>query len=562
MGSKGNINESFRIDRSEVRIFTLQLEPTHMSAVYVPYSQTGYFSKTICDYLGQEQAVRPFYHRFPSLEALSDQIQEKQATAVCEPNWRKTLSESLMAAYGSVSISEATADNIESLKQSNTFTITTGHQLNLFTGPLYFLYKIVSVINFCKQAKQTYPEHNFVPVYWMATEDHDFDEINYFNFRGSKVAWNRQDGGAVGDLSTEGLQQVSEVIGAALGTSIQASFLRELFENAYLKHDDLATATRYLANALFADQGLVIVDGNDPRLKAAFVPYAKQELLAQKGHEVISATTTDLVAAGYKEQVHPREINLFYLDQGLRERIVQVGDQYVINDTDLSFSVAEILAKLEQHPEQFSPNALLRPLYQEVILPNLCYIGGGGELAYWLQLKDYFEAVGVTFPMLMLRNSALLITEKQMGKWERLGLDVADLFKKPEALASHLVKQHSGLPLDFEPQKAHLKKQFEALYELVKQTDPSFEGAVAAQEKKQINGLKNLEKRLRKAEKRNHNDRIARAQELRDAVFPANNLQERKANFSEFYLEAGDGLIPLLLEQLDPFKSEFSVIRL
>ena len=533
-----------------------------MSAAYVPYSQTGYFSKTICDYLAQEQAVRPFYHRFPSLESLSDQIQEKKATAVCEPNWRKSLSESLMAAYGSVSISEATAANIESLKQSNTFTITTGHQLNLFTGPLYFLYKIVSVINFCKQAKQAYPKHNFVPVYWMATEDHDFDEINYFNFRGSKLAWNRQDGGAVGDLSTEGLQQVSEVIGAAMGTSIQASYLRELFENAYLKHDDLASATRYLANALFADQGLVIVDGNDPKLKAAFAPYAKQELIAQKGHEVISATTADLVAAGYKEQVHPREINLFYLDQGLRERIVQVDDQYVINDTDLSFSEAEILAKLEANPEQFSPNALLRPLYQEVILPNLCYIGGGGELAYWLQLKDYFEAVGVTFPMLMLRNSALLITEKQMGKWERLGLSVADLFKKPEALASHLVKQHSGLPLDFEPQKVHLKKQFEALYELAKQTDPSFEGAVAAQEKKQINGLKNLEKRLRKAEKRNHNDRIQRAQELRDAVFPANNLQERKANFSEFYLEAGDRLIPLLLDQLDPFKSEFSVIRL
>ncbi|MDC7998824.1 bacillithiol biosynthesis cysteine-adding enzyme BshC [Gilvibacter sediminis] len=533
-----------------------------MSAAYVPYSQTGYFSKTICDYLGQEQAVRPFYHRFPSLEALSDQIQEKQGTAVCEAKWRETLSQSLMAAYGGVSMSEATANNIESLKAPNTFTITTGHQLNLFTGPLYFLYKIVSVINFCKQAKQTYPDHNFVPVYWMATEDHDFDEINYFNFKGSKVAWNRQDGGAVGELSTEGLQEVSQVIGAAMGKSIQASYLRELFENAYLKHDDLASATRYLANALFTDQGLVIVDGNDPALKAAFAPYAKQELLAQKGHEVISATTADLVAAGYKEQVHPREINLFYLDQGLRERIVQAGDQFVINDTDLTFSKAEILEKLEAHPEQFSPNALLRPLYQEVILPNLCYIGGGGELAYWLQLKDYFDAVEVTFPMLMLRNSALLITEKQMGKWERLDLSVADLFKKQEALAAHLVKQHSGLPLDFEPQKKHLKKQFEALYELAKQTDPSFEGAVAAQEKKQINGLKNLEKRLRKAEKRNHKDRIQRAQELRDAVFPANNLQERKANFSEFYLEAGDELIPLLLEQLDPFKSEFSVIRL
>jgi bacillithiol biosynthesis cysteine-adding enzyme BshC len=303
----------------------------------------------------------------------------------------------------------------------------------------------------------------------MATEDHDFDEINYFNFKGSKIAWNRKDGGAVGELTTEGLEEVAEVIRAATGKSTQAAYLQELFETAYLKHTDLAAATRYLANALFAEQGLVIVDGNNSELKKAFAPYAKRELLSQTGHEVITASTEKLVLSGYKQQVHPREINLFYLDKGVRERIVAQDGKFYINDTDLVFSEEEILKLLDSNPEKFSPNALLRPLFQEAILPNLCYIGGGGELAYWFQLKAYFETVGVVFPMLMLRNSALLITEKQIGKWERLDLNIEDLFKTADKLAARLVEIHSSLPVNFDSQKEHLKIQFEALYELAKQ---------------------------------------------------------------------------------------------
>ncbi|WP_374959899.1 bacillithiol biosynthesis BshC, partial [Gilvibacter sp.] len=225
-----NINESFRIGIGEVRIFTFQLQPTHMSAAYVPYSKTGFFSKTVCDYLAQEESIRPFYNRFPSLDSLGAQIAEKEQSQACSPEWRKKLADNLLAAYGSVAISEATQHNIELLAATNSFTITTGHQLNLFTGPLYFLYKIVSVINFCKQAKDAYPKHEFIPVYWMATEDHDFDEINYFNFKGSKIAWNRKDGGAVGELNTKGLEEVAEVIRAATGKSTQAAYLQELFE--------------------------------------------------------------------------------------------------------------------------------------------------------------------------------------------------------------------------------------------------------------------------------------------------------------------------------------------
>src|SRR5690554_5694678 len=145
-----------------------------MPSQHISYKNTGYFSKLICDYLEENTAIKPFYNRFPSLETFELQIEEKRKTFTKAQ--RQLLAKRIMLQYGYNSMSQATLSNIDLLKESNTFTITTGHQLNLFTGPLYFLYKIYSVINLCEQLKDKYPSSHFTPIYWMATEDHDFEE--------------------------------------------------------------------------------------------------------------------------------------------------------------------------------------------------------------------------------------------------------------------------------------------------------------------------------------------------------------------------------------------------
>jgi uncharacterized protein YllA (UPF0747 family) len=194
-----------------------------------------------------------------------------------------------------------------------------------------------------------------------------------------------------------------------------------------------------------------------------------------------------------------------------------------------------------------------------VILPNLCYIGGGGELAYWLELKAYFEASKVVFPMLLLRNSALLMTRKQQVKLEKLQLDIKDLFLDSDRLIEKRVREISEISIDFTPQREHLKKQFEDLYHLAGKTDKSFLGAVKAQEVKQLNGLDRLEKRLLKAQKRKLKDAVSRVRDLQDALFPGGSLQERSRNFSEFYLDMGPSLFENLLEGFSPLDMEFSV---
>ena len=528
----------------------------------IPFRKTNYFSDLICDYLDSSPQLQSFYNRFPKVENFKSQIEEKQISYKEET--RNTLVNSLQYQYQDVSISKATLKNIEDLKENNTFTVTTGHQLNLFTGPLYFFYKIVSTINLCKALKKQYPEYNFVPIYWMATEDHDFEEINFFNFQGKKVQWSKNTSGAVGELDLEGLEKVYNVFSKELVVGENADTLKGLFKTAYLEHQNLTEATKYLVNELFSDYGLVIIDGNDKNLKRLFIPYIKDELFNKTAFNKVSETNKKLntLSENYKIQVNPREINLFYIKKDLRERIVEVNGAYQVLETTISWNKQQLLTEIENHPERFSPNVITRPLYQEFILPNLCYIGGGGELAYWFQLKSNFEAQAVPYPILLLRNSVLLITKKQDSKLKKLDVTLNDLFLKQNDLVTKATKELSQIDIDFTTQKEHLKKQFEELHVLAEQTDKSFIGAVSAQERKQIKGLEHLEKRLLKAQKRKLEDVINRITNLQDELFPNQSLQERQANFSDFYLEFGDQLIQELVLNLQPLKGEFTILNL
>ena len=524
----------------------------------ISFQSSGYFTPLINDYLNQKDTLKPLYHRFPDVDNFKLQMDEKRENY--NPEFRDVLVNVLNRQYKNINTSAYTLQNIKLLSEPGTFTITTGHQLNLFTGPLYFLYKIVSTINLSRQLKDAYPGQDFVPVYWMATEDHDFEEINYFNFRNKKIKWPRESTGPVGRLSTDGLDTVVAVFSKELGLGDNATWLNELFEKAYLNHSNLADATRYLANEIFGTEGLVILDADDAELKKLLAPHIREELLFQTSHQKVAETAQHL--KDYNIQVNPREINLFYIEDDTRERIIFQDGIYYINNTELKFTEKEIIALLESHPEKFSPNVIMRPLYQEVILPNLCYIGGGGELAYWLELKSYFNSANVTFPILLLRNSVLIATQKQAEKLDKLGLTWADIFSKQQDLLNKKIQTFSEFRLDFSEQKEFLKKQFETLTTIAAKTDASFTGAVKAQETKQLKGLENLEKRLIKAEKRSHTDQLERITQIQNELFPGLSLQERKANFSEYYLEFDGKLLAELFNKLKPLEHDFNVIVL
>jgi len=530
-----------------------------MPNTQIPFRSTGYFSKIICDYIDRKDSIADLYGNFPDMAGFENQIKLKEEQF--SENSRVVLVESLTSQYAQTKGTEETLENIQSLKNTNTFTIVTGHQLNIFTGPLYFLFKIVSTINLSKQLKEKIPAKNFVPVYWMATEDHDFEEINHFFVGNKKISWDVESSGPVGRKSTETIDAVFQDFCSKIGGNENAKYLQDLFKKAYIEHSNLTEATRFLVNEMFGEYGLVIVDGDDAELKKQFTPFIEKELLEQYAHLSI-ANTNSFLEENYKVQVNPREINLFYIEDSIRERIILENGIYKVNNTGIQFSKDDILVELKKFPDKFSPNVILRPLYQEVVLPNLCYIGGGGELAYWFQLKQLFVASEIVFPILLLRNSVLLTSKKQSSKLRQLKLQYKDLFLEQEKLVNQVVTEFCQLDMNFEKQKLALQNIFDELKPLVSKTDISFKGALEAQMVKQTKGLLHLEKRLLKAEKIKHKDIVERTKKLQDALFPRKGLQERNVNFAEFYEYYGSSLIETLLKELKPLSLKYSVIEL
>nr|WKN38745.1 bacillithiol biosynthesis cysteine-adding enzyme BshC [Tunicatimonas sp. TK19036] len=509
-------------------------------------ADTQQFDPVFLDYLAGESKLQPFYHRSPQPESFQEQLAEKQLSA----EQRSILVEVLQQQYQSLDTSEAVTENIRQLADSKTFTVTTGHQLNIFTGPLYFIYKIVTVVNACRSLQEKYPDYRFVPVYWMASEDHDFEEISYFNLFGQTYTWETQQTGAVGRFHPNGLTKVLDELPEKT----------PIFEEAYRKHETLADAVRCYVNELFKEQGLVVIDADNPTLKASFAPVIKDDLLNHTAKQKVEEASARLDEMNYKTQVFPREINFFYLHEQSRERIVRENDSFQVLNTDLSFSEEKLLQEVEEHPERFSPNVILRPLYQEMILPNLAYVGGPSEVAYWLQLKPVFEHYEVTFPILMPRNFALVINKTNAKKLRKVEISSSDLFLDTQALVKKFVEENADGNLSLKEEKAALAEVFERIKEKARVVDGSLDGFIGSEANKSFKSLSNIEKRLKKSEEQNQETSVKQLEGLKEKLFPGGTLQERKENFLNFYIN-NPHFIEELLEQLDPFDFQFHILN-
>ena len=526
----------------------------------ISYKETGFFSQTITDYIDDLPELRQFYSHRPDIKGFTELLANKKVIAN-----REILSSILTEQYTTISdsgfpISDLVNDNLALLKADNTYTVTTGHQLNIFAGPLYFIYKIVTAIKLARELKASFPGKNFVPVYWMASEDHDFAEINYTNIGGKKVHWWYEATGATGRIDPDSIRQALNQYKGALGLDGHALELADMVEKAYAGFHKLADATHYLVNALFGQYGLVIIDADDARFKQQFAPIIEQDIIGQNSFKHITATNAELQKLGVHIQVNPREINFFYLQDKLRERIVFEKDNYHVLNTETRFTKAELQQEIAAHPERFSPNVVMRPLYQECILPNIAYIGGGAEVVYWLELKSTFEHYQVDFPVLILRNSGLVIRKESAARIHKMELSTADLFKPADLIKKEWVKKHSEHTLTLQEEWRELQAVFEKIklrsYKIDSTLAPSAE-AVQARLKR---ALDNLEKKLIKAEKANYHTRLQQIDQIKAELFPKDSLQERTENFGLLYVKWGRQFIDELIRNFEPLAFEFAVL--
>lgn len=528
-----------------------------MKASYINYSDTNSFSETLLSYIANDKKLASFIGNQPNFAGFEKQISQKK-----EKTDRATLVNILLEQYKSLGNDwQQTNQNIGLLAEQNTFTVTTGHQLNIFTGPLYFIFKIVSTIKLCKELKTKFPDYNFVPVYWMATEDHDFAEINHTQMQGEVIKWDVPAKAATGRMETISMARTVKKYKKLLGLSHNSDKLSKLVEEAYLNHLNLADATRYLVHGLFGKYGLVVIDADDPSLKTIFSPYIKQDLLEQNSFREIVKTTEALEKEGFETQVHAREINFFYLTDEFRERIVETEEgNFQVLHHDITFSKDELLKEIDDYPERFSPNVVMRPLYQEIILPNLCYIGGGSEIVYWLQLKSNFDHYKVTFPILLPRNSAIISNEHLDYKIFRLNLTFKSIFKDANLLKKEYVRIHSKHRLNLNDEWVEMEEIFNRIKERASKIDPTLRPSAEAIKTRLCKAINNLEKKFVKADKLNFEDAISQIDKIKSKLFPNGHLQERVENVGLLYVKYGDDLLNDLMRYFNPLDMKFTIL--
>ncbi len=529
------------------------------SKEYLNYNDTYSFSKIVTDYINNTLTLHPFFDKFPTKENIQLAIKNKQK----ENTNRKILVDVLKDSYSVVEITEQTKNNIDKLLLPNTFTICTAHQPNIFTGHLYFIYKILHTIKLCNTLKKENENNNYVPVYYMGSEDADFDELGHINISNEKIEWKTNQKGAVGRMIIDdNFIGIINRIEGEFGNYEYGKEIITIIKNSYKKGVLLQNATLQFVNQLFGKYGLVILIADDARLKRQMIDVFKVDILHNTSSKIISATNMNL-KQHYKVQANGRDINLFYIKNDIRERIEKTKKgNYVIVNTVLEFTEKELLYELEQHPENFSPNVILRGLYQEMILPNIAFIGGGGELAYWLQLKELFVHYKVQFPIIVLRNSFLILTEKQQSDFKNIGFNTADLFNEKFSLEKNFTITNSKKTLNTNEEIEIIETVYNTLTDKANAINPTLTKHILALKIKQINKLKALDKKLLRAEKRNLQEGINKINSLKNNLFPNNILQERYNNIIPFYAKYGPTLIDELLQNSLDVESKFCIITI
>ncbi len=525
----------------------------------IPAQEIPYYSQKDLAYQNLEEGYTPFYAFKPSMNGLKSAISERKSFPVD----RTLLHAELSRQYAGRELSSAQKRNLESILNDNTYTVTTAHQPSLLTGPLYYIFKIASTINLAERLNSENPDNHIVPIFISGGEDHDFDEINHFRHFGKKYSWTRDDaGGSVGKMSLDGIQSVVDELFETYGSSPHAETLREIVGKAIESAQRYKDINAAIVHSLFRTYGLLYVDMDNEAMKRAFIPHIKTEILTRNSQGLVLETQNKLAEAGYKSQAFPRDINFFLTSDNRRDRIEYVDGRYQIVNTEDHYSEEEILDLLDKQPERFSPNVVMRPIYQESILPNLAYIGGGGEIAYWLERKSQFEAFNVFFPTLIRRNSAALLPGSASKQLNKLDFSLADMLPVTDDIINNFLDTHSNIELDFSAQKETMEGLFNDLAEKATSIDPTISKWIQAERTKQVKVIDQIEGRLRRSIKSKEETKVNQIRKLKDKLFPENNLQERKDNFMQFYLSHGAELIDMLVENLNPLENDFLVVEL
>lgn len=523
----------------------------------LPLSSFPLLSKVDRDLNRDDSPLDQFIKWKPELDEFEKIIQNRNL----EVN-REKLHEVLSEQYRSMGNENKVRDQIDALLDARTFTVCTAHQPCLFTGPAFVLSKAISTIKLARLIQEALPAYRIVPCFVIGAEDHDVEELNHCFLFGKKITWETSQSGPLGRFDLDGIENCIIEAQSQLSHTQYGPELITLLRKAYSTGQSFAGAFQYMLNALLGEYGLLVFNMDDKRLKEVFKPWILDEVLHSSSKPLVAGTQTQLMQLGYEASAHVRDINFFYFDKGYRDRIERENGSFFISNQGLKLDEKSMADEIELHPEKFSPNVILRPLYQEVILPNLAFVGGGGELAYWMERKSQFESLGVPYPALVRRDSFMIIQPDQKNLLDQFGLTVADLAERTDLLMNRMTERLSIHELSLQEEILGIATWMDKIKSRAESIDPTLGPSIEAEKVKITKSIEHLEKKILKAEKSKLEVKLNKVRKLKEKLLPENGLQERRENFMTFYSEYGPAFIQTLVHDFNPLDRQFKLIQI
>ncbi len=541
--------------------------------MYIKFADIPFNQNLFLDYIQEYENVEKYYHRnFRNVESYPEFF--NSLISENRPH-REGLVEIIRHQYSGAELSKQTENNIELLTSAKTLAVVTGQQLGILGGPLYTLYKIITAIKLCNYLKENYDSFNFVPVFWMEGDDHDFDEassVSIVDNDNNVSVLKYEDGlteddnrGSVGKLLFgSSLSNLLEKLDQNLRDSEFKPQLMDLLRSVYAEGKTFAQSFRELLFSLFDEYGLVIFNPLDTAVKKLLVPIFKKEITEFRSHSGKLVERSAELEDTYHAQVKVKPINLFYIDNNERLLIEPAENEYRLKGKRKKFTQDEMLAQLNFQPEKFSPNVILRPICQDYLFPTAFYVAGPSEISYFAQITPMYELYGIQQPYIYPRSSVTIVEKGIKNIIEKYNLKHTDFFHDEEQLINMVINSLSELNLEtiFENASAELNSTMDRLNQYLLQIDKTLFDVTDKSKEKISQIVDSIRAKALDAEKRKHEVAIRQIKKARNILFPNGNLQEREINFFFFANKYGLDILKRIFNELTINKFEHQILEL
>lgn len=523
-----------------------------------PFSSVPGFSQLFRDYNAGENAALSRYPTTPHLFTDTALWQTKAHTH----RYRTEVTGAVRETMAELRLTPQQEENLQRLSQSNTLTVITGQQVGLLGGHLYTILKAWTAVEYAKKVAAAHPSLQAVPIFWVADNDHDIAEtavVSLLDAQGAahelRLHW--QDGlpekVSVSDLNFDaGVKDIVEQVQTLLPDTSWKPHIMDVLQSVYVPGKPVTTAFLHILQMLLADTGVIFVTASSLQRRGLFAPIARQEIChPEQTAQALAQAANYLTTHGYHVQAQTTPTNIFIHEQGKRLKVSRLQDgMYQLGSRTLT--QADLLTLMEQHPESVTPNVLLRPVIQDHIFPNCCYIGGPGEVSYFAQLPELYAAMDVVPAAVIARHSISILEGRSTQFFEKHPLPIEHFFQSYEAFERELVRllENPAIAEAFDVAEQQQEELFRHLSSLIIPLEPTLGATVDKTKNHILQALNELHGKVRKAQKRQEETTMSKARKIHNLLYPLNTLQERSLSFLYFVNKYGQEVCSAMMQSV------------